>query len=769
MLAALLVVVLTWRAERARRHEQVAAAAPATPTAPAAVPVAPGGRDGDSAGTMFTFVDPVNRNALDAVLPAPAGEIHYVQVNRALAYGKRSPFWQPPGIGRVDIPLPDGRTFAVTIDHSEMLGPDRFTSAGRIAGRPNSRALFAWNRGFLHASFEDAGVTFMLRVATEESSQFYQVDPAQVPPCGGERRPRAAASRAALGPASTDGAVPATAAAENPQRAEVHVLLLYTNAVLPTLSGSARVASIESAFDLAIANVNSVFDASQITARVKLVRVAETNYDESKSATSKIQDEALTALYRDDDGQMDEIHALRDQVGADIVCLALNRVDAASSGLSFLLDEDDLANSRFAFSVVQYTAVGGTTVLPHELGHVFGCAHDRENAGSGAGAYSFSYGYRFTGADGRQYRDLMAYPPGSELSFFSNPNVIAPAPANAPLGIVAGRAGESNCALTIERTAFRTAAFRLQTQAAPNTGSLINVATRGYVGTGEEVLIGGFVVQGATPKQMLIRGAGPALRSFGVTSPLGDPRLRIYTGGTLVAENENWTVPVGPNAASAGAIEAAAVRASAFGFPAGSADAAVLVTLPPGAYTAIVEGERGATGSGLVEAYEVERNATRIANLATRGYIGRDGKELVGGFVVEGFAGMTKRILVRVLGPTLGRAPYNLSAALDDPEMELRSAAGDVLLTNDDWSTGSEGGVSLENDFRPLVALYGEKQIFATGFAPQNRREPCVLVDLPPGSYTVIVRPFEYRSSDPELDQPATPGVGVVEVYEIRD
>jgi hypothetical protein len=192
------------------------------------------------------------------------------------------------------------------------------------------------------------------------------------------------------------------------------------------------------------------------------------------------------------------------------------------------------------------------------------------------------------------------------------------------------------------------------------------------------------------------------------------------------------------------------------------------VTLPPGAYSAVVEGARGATGYGLMEVYEFDRSASRIANLATRGYAGREGREMVAGFVVEGEAGATKRILIRVLGPTLARAPFNMTGTLEDPEMELRNAAGELLIKGDDWSAGADGGATPENDFDPLVELYGEKQIFATGLAPANRREPCVLVDLPVGSYTVIVRPFELRSSNPLRDQPAVPGVGVVEVYEIN-
>src|SRR5207302_8023375 len=140
------------------------------------------------------FVNPPNAAALTAALSAPAREIHYVHVNHTFLAGKQSPFWQKPGAGRIEVPLPNGDAVTVAIEGSEMLGPDRFTSTGQIAGRPASRALFAWNGGFLHASIEDPVLgTFALRVATTEVSQFYQIDPALVPPCGGERRPNRAA------------------------------------------------------------------------------------------------------------------------------------------------------------------------------------------------------------------------------------------------------------------------------------------------------------------------------------------------------------------------------------------------------------------------------------------------------------------------------------------------------------------------------------------------------------------------------------------------
>jgi hypothetical protein len=142
------------------------------------------------------------------------------------------------------------------------------------------------------------------------------------------------------------------------------------------------------------------------------------------------------------------------------------------------------------------------------------------------------------------------------------------------------------------------------------TQKLINVSSRGQVGAGNGALVSGFVVMGSVPKNLLIRGVGPSLATYGLAGLLADPVLNVYSSsGALVATNNDWGTPVAVNAsqtpATAAALTAAAAQIGAFPLIAGSKDAAVMVSLPAGSYTAQVSGNGGSTGVGLVEVYEI--------------------------------------------------------------------------------------------------------------------------------------------------------------------
>lgn len=133
----------------------------------------------------------------------------------------------------------------------------------------------------------------------------------------------------------------------------------------------------------------------------------------------------------------------------------------------------------------------------------------------------------------------------------------------------------------------------------PN-GRTANLSTRAMVRSGEGVLIGGFVIQGAAYKRMIVRGIGPTLSAFGITGTLTDPVVTVYSGQKIIASNDDWSAQT-----NATQVSDASLSVGAFTLPTGSKDAALLVTLAPGAYTVEVAGKSGTQGIAIMEIYEV--------------------------------------------------------------------------------------------------------------------------------------------------------------------
>jgi len=152
--------------------------------------------------------------------------------------------------------------------------------------------------------------------------------------------------------------------------------------------------------------------------------------------------------------------------------------------------------------------------------------------------------------------------------------------------------------------------YDVSANAAVPTKQLINISTRGVVGTGDNVLVAGFVVAGNEPKRVLIRGVGRGLAAFHVSGTLDDPILKLYDAhNVVVARNDNWEVTaqgdVLPMTTTAADVAAADNGSGAFALAPGSKDAALVVTLPPGQYSAIVSGANNTTGAAIVEVYEL--------------------------------------------------------------------------------------------------------------------------------------------------------------------
>jgi|GEM_PF-1693792 len=267
------------------------------------------------------------------------------------------------------------------------------------------------------------------------------------------------------------------------------------------------------------------------------------------------------------------------------------------------------------------------------------------------------------------------------------------------------------------------------------TQKLINISSRSFVGSGGDILIAGFVIGGQQSKQVLIRGNGPALAPFNLGAYLTDPTLTLFDGaGQKIGENDDW------GSSNVDLIESTAARVGGFAWTRGSKDAALLVTLPPGAYTAQLAGKNSAQGVGLVEVYEadVTPTASKLVNISSRALVKSGSEILIGGFVIGGQA--PKRVLIRAWGPALGPAPFNVPGVLPDPILKLYS--GSTLINqNDDWASDA----AMEKAFSDAGAYAW----------PRGSKDAALVVTLDPGLYTVQI-------AGKGTDQ----GVALVEVFD---
>ena len=256
------------------------------------------------------------------------------------------------------------------------------------------------------------------------------------------------------------------------------------------------------------------------------------------------------------------------------------------------------------------------------------------------------------------------------------------------------------------------------------SGLLQSISTRLQVGIGGHVLIGGFVIGGSGGKQVVLRALGPTLAQFGVSNVMQNPTLELRnSSGTLLAYNDDWQ-----QASNAQSIPAN-LR------PPNSLESAILTTLNPGAYTAILRGFNNGTGNALVEVYDIATGTSaHLSSISTRGFVQADPDVMIAGLVVQS---NNKKVIVRVLGPTL--ANFGIADPLADPTLEVRNGNGTLIGFNDNWRSTQEA------------------EIAASGYAPPNDTEPAILRTVAPGNYTAIVRGIH-----------STIGVALVEIYTLN-
>ena len=258
----------------------------------------------------------------------------------------------------------------------------------------------------------------------------------------------------------------------------------------------------------------------------------------------------------------------------------------------------------------------------------------------------------------------------------------------------------------------------------------INISTRAKVEVGENVMIGGFIITGDAPKKVIVRAIGPSLAPLGVNGALADPVLELHgPGGSLIASDDNWK----DNPDQALLIQASGIP------PQNDLESAIVATLTPAGYTAIVSGKNDSSGIALVEVYDLDQNGnSQLANISTRSFVQKGDDVAIGGFILGG-ADNGPEMIIRAIGPSLSN--LGVSNALSDPTLELRDGNGMLIAFDDNW----------QDD--PAQAA----QITAAGFAPQDTLEAVIAATLPAGPYTAII-----------AGKNGTTGVGLVEIYNLQ-
>jgi Matrixin len=254
---------------------------------------------------------------------------------------------------------------------------------------------------------------------------------------------------------------------------------------------------------------------------------------------------------------------------------------------------------------------------------------------------------------------------------------------------------------------------------------ILQLSTRGSVGTGDEVMIGGFIIQGGTSKKVIVRAIGPSLTGAGVAGALQNPVLELHDGtGALIQSNDDWR-----DAQEQEIIDTTVP-------PTDDLESAIVADLTPGNYTAIVSGAAGGTGVALVEVYDLEPDNGKLANISTRAHVDTGDNALIGGFIVKG--PQSEKNIIRALGPSLTSS--GVTGALPNPTLDLYNGDGGLLQSNDDFSSNRDA-----------------ETIRAYGLGLDNAYESGLYFESAPGNFTAVVRGANNSS-----------GVALVEIYGVN-
>ena len=244
-----------------------------------------------------------------------------------------------------------------------------------------------------------------------------------------------------------------------------------------------------------------------------------------------------------------------------------------------------------------------------------------------------------------------------------------------------------------------------------------------FVQSGNNVMVGGFIIYGESPKRVMLRGIGPSLATFGIPDAMPDPVLELFdTSGATLAFNDDW------HSAQRQTIQETGLA------PTNDREAALVTTLSPGSYTVVVKDASNSSGVALFELYDLDPSSSQLLNLSTRGKVETQDRITIGGFVIYG--AYPTAFIVRAIGPSLAQA--GVTNALLDPTLELHDADGMMILQNDDWRSDQE------------------QEILGSNLAPTDDRESAIFAVLAPGPYSAIVRGAGNST-----------GIALVEIYRL--
>lgn len=260
---------------------------------------------------------------------------------------------------------------------------------------------------------------------------------------------------------------------------------------------------------------------------------------------------------------------------------------------------------------------------------------------------------------------------------------------------------------------------------------LLNISTRMRVESGDGVLIAGFIITGTEPKKVIIRGIGPSLA--GLPGTLTDPTLELHQGNFTMATNDNWKINDQTGQSQETTILATTLP------PSNNVESAIVATLTPGAYTAVLSGRNGGTGIGVVEVYDLSQGAnSKLANISSRGFVNTGDNVMIAGLIIGGGAAQSQ-VVFRALGPSL--TTTGISTALNDPTLRLVNGNGVQVGQNDNWQDDAAQAA----------------QLTALSMFPSSASESAIVANLSPGNYTAIL-----------ADRNGNTGTGVLEVYHIQ-